>query len=61
MSPAERAQRYCATSLRAASEHYRRGSEEHALAADLLALEGLDLSDLYRPGPGDALALRGEG
>lgn len=46
MSPAERAQRYCAVSLRAASEHYRRGSEEHALAADLLALEDLTLAEV---------------
>lgn len=29
------------------------------LAADLLALRGLDLADLFTPTPGDALALRG--
>lgn len=61
MGPMERLQRYAAVTAREAAERLLRRSAGHALAADLLALDDLDLSDLYRPSAGDALVLRGEG
>lgn len=61
MGPAERLQRLTAATTREAAERLLRTSAGHELAADLLALEGLDLADLYQPTAGDAVALRGEG
>lgn len=60
MDAPERLQRYAAATTREAAERLLRTSAGHALAADLLALDGLDLADIYQPTPGDALALRGD-
>lgn len=61
MDAPERLQRHSAVTTREAGLRLLRTSAGHALAADLLALEGLDLADLYQPSAGDALVLRGEG
>lgn len=68
MSPEERHFRDAAARFRAANptswQHLPYMAAQAArldFEADLLALRGLDLSDLFRPTAGDALALRGEG
>lgn len=60
MDAAERLQRFTATTTREAGLRLLRTSAGHELAADLLALDGLDLADLYQPSAGDAVALRGD-
>jgi len=48
-----------ATRAQAAIAHFAGLAQEFEDEADLLRLAGLDLSDLYAPTPGDAVALRG--
>ena len=63
MGPQERLLRAAAASTGARGRGLLEQAAEHDLAADLLALVGVDLSveALFRPGPDDALLLRGEG
>lgn len=49
-----------ATRAQTAITHFTGLAQEFEAEADLLRLDGLDLSDPYAPTPGDALALRGE-
>lgn len=60
MGPAETLWREEAERLRQEAAKAASCAARCDFAADLLAIEGLDLSDPFCPSAGDALALRGE-